>query len=71
MKLLTNPLFVRAAIVLFASVSAFLVAVLAVRLLRRKIVEDGDVPNQSSAEISLPLQAYTVIQQLKQQKFCR
>jgi PAS domain-containing protein len=68
-KVLTNPLFVRAAIVLFASVSAFLVAVLAVRLLRRKIVEDGDVPNQSGAEISLPLQAYTVIQQLKQQKF--
>lgn len=69
MRLLTNPLFVRAAIVLFASVSAFLVAILAVRLLRRKIVEDGEIPNQSSAEISLPLQAYTVIQQLKQQKF--
>ena len=69
MKLLTNPLFVRAAVVLFASVTAFLVAILAVRLLRRKIVEDGEIPDQSSAEISLPLQAYTVIQQLKQQKF--
>jgi len=68
-KLLTNPLFVRAAIVLFASVSAFLAAILAVRLLRRKIVEDGEIPAQSSAELSLPLQAYTVIQQLKQQKF--
>lgn len=68
-KLLTNPLFVRAAIVLVASVSAFLVAILAVRLLRRKIVDDGEIPSHSGAEISLPLQAYTVIQQLKQQKF--
>ena len=69
MKLLTNPLFVRAAVVLFASVAGFLVAILAIRLLRRKIVEDGEMPTQSGAEMSLPLQAYTVIQQLKQQKF--
>src|SRR5215467_6786839 len=69
MKLLTNPLFVRAAVVLFASVAGFLVAILAIRLLRRKIVEDGEIPTQSGAEMSLPLQAYTVIQQLKQQKF--
>jgi len=68
-KLLTNPLFVRAAIVLIASVSSFLALILAARLLRRRIVEDGEIPSQSGAEISLPLQAYTVIQQLKQQKF--
>ena len=68
-KLLTNPLFVRAVVVFFASASSFLLAILAIRLLRRRIVEDGEIPNQSSAEISLPLQAYTVIQQLKQQKF--
>lgn len=69
MRLLTNPLFVRAAIVLIASISSFLAMILAARLLRRRIVEDGEIPNQSGAEISLPLQAYTVIQQLKQQKF--
>ena len=68
-KLLTNPLFVRAAVVLIASVAAFLAAVLMVRLLRRRMLEDGEVPNQSESETSLPLQAYTVIQQLKQQKF--
>jgi PAS domain S-box-containing protein len=68
-KLLTNPLFLRAAIVLVASVSAFLVVILASRLLRRRIVKDGEIPNQTGAEISLPVQAYTVIQQLKQQKF--
>lgn len=68
-RLLTNPLFVRAAIVLFASVAAFLIVILMSRFLRRKIAEDGAMPNQSGAGMSLPLQTYTVIQQLKQQKF--
>ena len=38
------------------------------RMLRHRMV-DGEMPDTSGAKQSLPLQAYTVIQQLKQQKF--
>jgi PAS domain S-box-containing protein len=38
------------------------------RMLRHRMV-DGEMPDTSGAQQSLPLQAYTVIQELKQQKF--
>ena len=69
MKLLTNPLFFRAAMVLLCSVAAFVIGAIAIRMLRNSIVETDDMSDSSGAATSLPLQAYTVIQQLKQQKF--
>ena len=69
MKLLTNPVFVRMAIVLLSSVAAFVVGIVAIRLLRRSLVEDSTIPDGSAGESALPMQAFTVIQQLKQQKF--
>ncbi len=69
MRLLTNPLFFRAAMVLLCSVAAFVIGVVAVRMLRQSIVETDDLSDSSDSETSLPVQAYTVIQQLKQQKF--
>ena len=69
MKLLTNPVFVRMAIVLLSSVAAFVMGIVAIRLLRRSLVEDSAIPDGSAGESALPMQAFTVIQQLKQQKF--
>jgi PAS domain S-box-containing protein len=68
-KLLTNPLFIRTATVFLCSVAAFVIGAIAMRMLKRSLTENDEVPDASSAEASLPLQAYTVIQQLKQQKF--
>jgi PAS domain-containing protein len=68
-RLLTNPLFVRSTMVLLSSVAAFVIGVVAVRMLRQSIEETGEIWDSSGAETSLPVQAYTVIQQLKQQKF--
>jgi PAS domain-containing protein len=68
-KLLTNPLFIRSAVVLLGSVAAFVTGAIAMRMLRRGILDDGDISNAPGSEQSLPLQAYAVIQQLKQQKF--
>lgn len=70
MKLLANPLFLRAAIVLFCSAFAFLLGLLAVRRLRKNIVNEGTLTTDAHASLdTLPLHLYnTVIQQLKQQK---
>lgn len=68
-KLLTNPLFFRAALVLIGSAAAFVMAVIGMRILRREIVEENVDGGNSEADQTLPLQAYAVIQQLKQQKF--
>jgi len=67
-RLLTNPLVLRATVVFLVSAAAFVLGAVAIRMLRREIVESGQLPD-GSGEQSLPLQAYTVIQQLKQQKF--
>jgi PAS domain S-box-containing protein len=67
-KLLTNPLFIRAIALFLCSAAAFVVGAVAMRMLRHRMV-DGEMPDTSGAQQSLPLQAYTVIQQLKQQKF--
>src|SRR5262249_39041675 len=68
-RLLTNPLLIRAAALFLCAGVAFAVGAVAIRLLRRGIEEEGTVPVASGAEQSLPVQAYAVIQQLKQQKF--
>ena len=69
MRLLTNPLFARAALVLVSAVAAFVLGVIAIRMLRRSLLAEDDLSEVSGGPASLPLQAYTVIQQLKQQKF--
>jgi PAS domain S-box-containing protein len=68
-KLLTNPIFFRMAAVLLAGAAAFVVGVIAIRILRRKLFEDADMGEASSSGEALPIQTFAVIQQLKQQKF--
>ena len=68
MRLLANPLFIRMAAVLVVAVAAFVAAVFIIRGLRRRMVEDGPLPDNLGQEDTL--YPYTaVIQQLKQQKF--
>ncbi len=70
MKILANPLLLRAAVVFFCATSAFLFGLLFMRMLRKKIAEEGDLSANASPSLeTLPLHLYnTVIQQLKQQK---
>ena len=71
MKILANPLFLRAAVVLCCSTFAFLLGLIFMRLLRKSIAEDADISSEAgpSSLETLPLHVYnTVIQQLKQQK---
>ena len=69
-RLLTNPLLMRAALVLFAAGSAFVVAIWLMRTLRRNIAAEADLDSAAAPKLdALPLHLYnTVIQQLKQQK---
>jgi len=69
-RLLVNPVFLRAAIVLFCCGFAFLLALVVVRKLRKNIAEDRELSADPIASLdTLPLHVYnTVIQQLKQQK---
>lgn len=68
MRALANPFFVRALIVLICAAGAFLLGLLAMRALRKKITEEADLSPSTSPD-SLPLHLYNnVIQQLKQQK---
>ena len=70
MRVLANPVLLRAAAVLFCAVFAFLLGLLSVRLLKNSIAEDGEDSEAGSGSLeTLPLALYnTVIQQLKQQK---
>ena len=70
LKLLANPLLLRAAMVFFAAGGAFVVAILAMRAIRRNIAEEADLESGTAPTLdTLPLHLYnTVIQQLKQQK---
>lgn len=70
MRHLTNPILLRAAIVLCASTIGFLLVLIFMRLLRKRIAEDADLAPATSPELeTFPLEMYnTVIQQLKQQK---
>jgi len=69
-RALTNPVLVRAAVVLFCAGFAFMMGLILMRLLRRNIDEDSNASSEASPSLeTLPLHLYnTVIQQLKQQK---
>jgi nitrogen fixation/metabolism regulation signal transduction histidine kinase len=67
--LLTNPIFLKMALLLFAAGFAFVVAALVMRRLRRSLGEQDAIPPIAATPEQLPLHAYhAVIQQLKQQK---
>jgi len=69
-KILTSPLFVRMAAVLLSAVTAFVLGIVAVRLLRRRMVDGGHISDNLGPEDAPALYPYSaVIQQLKQQKF--
>jgi PAS domain-containing protein len=68
--LLTNPVVLRATLLLFAAGGAFVFAIWLIRSLRRSIAAEGDLDSAAAPTLeTLPLHLYnTVIQQLKQQK---
>jgi nitrogen-specific signal transduction histidine kinase len=67
--LLTNPIFVKMALVLIASGFAFLMAALTIRRIRKSLGEDFSLAETPATSEQLPLHTYhAVIQQLKQQK---
>lgn len=70
MKILSNPVLLHAAVVLFLSGFAFMIVVVFMRLLRRNIEEESEISSEGTPSLdTLPLHLYnTVIQQLKQQK---
>jgi PAS domain-containing protein len=70
LRLLANPLLLRAALVFFAAGGAFVIAILAMRAIRSNIAEEADLDSGAAPKLdALPLHLYnTVIQQLKQQK---
>ena len=69
-RILSNPLVLRAAVVLFCASFAFVVGLIVIRRLRRSIHEEVAGPFEPASSLeTLPLHLYnTVIQQLKQQK---
>jgi PAS domain-containing protein len=69
-RLLTNPLLMRAAFVLLAAGAAFVFAIWLMRRLRSNIAAEADLDSAPAPSLdALPLHLYnTVIQQLKQQK---
>jgi nitrogen fixation/metabolism regulation signal transduction histidine kinase len=69
-KILGNPVLVRALIVLVCAGFFFLLGLIFIRYLRKNIDEESAVPEGPSGSLeTLPLNVYnTVIQQLKQQK---
>jgi PAS domain S-box-containing protein len=69
-KILTNPVLLRAVVVLFCAGFAFVMGLSLMRLLRKNMDEESCLSCESSPSLeTLPLHLYnTVIQQLKQQK---
>jgi nitrogen fixation/metabolism regulation signal transduction histidine kinase len=68
MKLFSNPVVLRMALVLFASGFSFFMAVIMIRRMRRSLGED-EMPQSPASLEHLPMHMYhAVIQQLKQQK---
>jgi PAS domain-containing protein len=69
-RLLANPLVLRALLVLFATGSAFVFAIWLMRSLKKSIAAESDFESAPTPTLeTLPLHLYnTVIQQLKQQK---
>lgn len=69
MRLLSNPIMLRMAVVFVAAGVAFVVGLMMMKHLRRSITEEASFPDAPSAPESFPLHTYhAVIQQLKQQK---
>lgn len=70
MRLLANPIVLRAAVVLICSASAFVLGLLAIRKLKKNIAEECDFSEAATPSLEkLPVHLYSsVIQQLKQQK---
>ncbi len=70
MKVLANPVILRAAVVFFCAAFSFLLGLIFIRLLRKSITEDAEISSEASPSLeTLPMHLYnTVIQQLKQQK---
>ncbi len=69
MRILANPVILRAAVALFCATFAFLLGLVLMRLLRKSIEEDADISEPTPSLEALPMHLYnTVIQQLKQQK---
>ena len=69
MKLLTNPIVLRMALVFIAAVFAFAIGVVVIRRMRRNLSEQALDSTEPASLESLPLHTYhAVIQQLKQQK---
>jgi nitrogen fixation/metabolism regulation signal transduction histidine kinase len=69
-RILANPMLMRALVVLFCAGFAFLLGLLFIRALRKSISEEADLSSDAQPSMeTLPLHVYnTVIQQLKQQK---
>jgi len=69
-RLLANPVALRAALVLFVAGCAFGLAIWLIRSLRRALASEADLDSAATPTLeALPLHLYnTVIQQLKQQK---
>jgi nitrogen-specific signal transduction histidine kinase len=69
-KLLANPLFLRATFVFLAATGAFVLAVWLIHTMRRNIAAEAELDSGAAPKLdALPLHLYnTVIQQLKQQK---
>ena len=72
MRLATNPIVLRMALVFVTAGFAFIVGLLLMKRMRRSISEESsfsDTPSSVSVSESFPLHTYhAVIQQLKQQK---
>jgi PAS domain-containing protein len=69
-RLLSNPIVLRAAVVFFCASFSFVMGLVFIRWLRRSIDEEANISSEASPSLeTLPLHVYnTVIQQLKQQK---
>jgi PAS domain-containing protein len=69
-RLLGNPVLLRAAVVFCCAALAFLLGMIVMRLLRKSITEEAELSSDAHPSLEvLPLHLYnTVIQQLKQQK---
>jgi PAS domain-containing protein len=68
-KLLTNPLIMRGALLLLSAGFAFFLGYFVIHRLRHNLLEEADLGSSGSTSETLPVQLYSgVIQQLKQQK---
>jgi len=69
-RILANPVFLRAAVVFFCATFSFLLGLMFIRMLRKSIDDESSISSEASPSIEgMPLHVYnTVIQELKNQK---